>query len=178
MVELTSTHEQTHTILMISGGKENPVGPQVARLGGSLEGLPTPLLLNEVKTSFLCSGQKQVFQLAWAARPSQQGPRKHSLPAGCPQRAPRMPSVALEGAHSNSSAPYYVQSSFNNRNTEKQQALNCHPSLSAKKIKPENTEMITGGRLRDVIKRKSVKKGILDSQCNKGMCLCGFVQIT
>lgn len=43
MVELTSTHEQTHTILMISGGKE-PVGPQVARLGGSvLGGPPHPL---------------------------------------------------------------------------------------------------------------------------------------
>lgn len=43
MVELTSTHEQTHTILMISGGKE-PVRPQVARLGGSvLGGPPHPL---------------------------------------------------------------------------------------------------------------------------------------
>lgn len=87
------------------------------------------------------------------------GPQDAPLPAGCPQRDSQDAVCGSEGARiGNSSVPRCVQSSFNNWNTEKQQALNCHPSLSAKKIKARKCRNDHCGETTDVIKRKSTER--------------------
>lgn len=155
--------------------ERNQSGPRwLVSEAASSEGLPTPSSAEWSENLISVLRAETSIPTGLGCASSQQGPRKHP--------SSRLPTEGLPGcrlwlwrcAHSNSSAPYYVQSSFNNRNTEKQQALNCHPSLSAKKIKARKYRNDHWGETTDVIKRKSTERHS-DSQCeqrNVSLWLC------